>query len=153
MGCHHADGRRSKGAIANHFDILVRLRAVGNRPGHCNGVAGIDVLIHRNDQLAHAIAIIKNALHRVPRFLIVALFQTDDHVGSEINQRLHQMDFAYGIQPRLTRKRLTRVAIPIALILELSLGVTWLMIETQMGFFLWVTHFNSKTVLNVRGST
>ncbi len=40
-----------------------------------------------------------------------------------------------------------------ALILELSLGVTWLMIETQMGFFLCVTHFNSKTVLSVRGST
>ena len=37
--------------------------------------------------------------------------------------------------PRLTRKRLTKAAMPIALILELSLGVTWLMMETQMGSF------------------
>ena len=42
---------------------------------------------------------------------------------------------------------------PIALILELSLGVTWLMIETQIGSFRWVTHLSSNIVLKVRGST
>ena len=45
------------------------------------------------------------------------------------------------------------VPIPIALILELSLGVTWLMIETQIGSFRWVTHLSSNIVLKVRGST
>ena len=42
---------------------------------------------------------------------------------------------------------------PMALIFELSLGVTWLMMDTQMGSFRCMTHLSSITGPMVRGST
>ena len=40
-----------------------------------------------------------------------------------------------------------------ALILELSLGVTWLMMDTHVGVFLCMMQLSSNTGLSVRGST
>src|SRR4029077_14796512 len=93
-----------KRPIANDFNIFVRLRAMGDRPSYGDGIAGIDVFIYRDNQLANAIAIIKNALHGVPGFLVIALFQTDDDVRPEIDQWLHKMDLAHGIQSPVDEK-------------------------------------------------
>src|SRR6516162_2872470 len=104
MRRHHAYRRRSKRPIAYHFDILVRLRAMGNRPSYGDGIAGIDVFIYRDNQLANAIAIIKNSLHGVPWFLIIALLQTDNDIGPKIDQWFHKMDLAHGIQSPVDEK-------------------------------------------------
>ncbi len=104
MRRHHADGRGSKGPISHDFNILVRLRPMSYRPGYRDGIPGVDVFIHGDDQFADAITVVKHTLHGVPRFLIVALFQTDYDIGPKVDQRLHQMDLAHGIEPSVDQK-------------------------------------------------
>ena len=75
MSCHHADGRGSEGPIADDFKIFVRLRAVGDRPGDRDGIVDVDVFVDGDDHFADAVAVIKNALHDIPGFLVVAFLQ------------------------------------------------------------------------------
>ena len=77
---------------------------MGNRPGNGDGVPRIDVLVHGDDQFSHAIAVVEDALHCVPRLLIIALLQTDNDVGAEIDQGLHEMDVSDGIQTPVNQK-------------------------------------------------
>src|SRR5215470_16124151 len=104
MGRDHADGRGSEGPAANYLNIFVRLGGVGDRPGDGHGVAHVDVFIDCDDQFADAVAVVEHPLHCVPRFLVVALFQTDDNIGPKIYQRFHKVYLVNGIQPAFHQK-------------------------------------------------
>src|SRR5438093_8410608 len=77
---------------------------MGNRPGNGDGVPRIDVFVHGDDQFSYAIAVVEDALHCVLRLLIIALLQTDNDIGAEIDQGLHEIDVSDGIQTPVNQK-------------------------------------------------
>src|SRR5258706_10559009 len=98
MRRHHADGRGAKRAVGNDFEILVRLRAVRDRPSDSDGIFDIDVLVTGDDHFADPIAVVQDRLHYLPRLFVVALLETDGNVRAEVHQRLDEMNILHAVE-------------------------------------------------------
>ena len=92
-------------------NIFVRFGSVAHRPPDGVHVSGIDIFIHRDYELAHAMLKVRNAVQGSPHFVLSRFFHLHDDQFSEIGQRLVHRDFDHAFQTEIVAQMIEIVSL------------------------------------------